>query len=172
MLGTQILLGSDSVLVTWKGPGQPLCVPGADRFTCLISFTPPPPSQNHGQCYYDPCVIKEEPRAQEGKQVAQGHTKTTCRDSSPVSSGAKAQGARCPLLPPPGCAGLGWQKAGLSRLGVVPVLSMGKTCSGTSPGSGLCSCVVCTRLLFSFSIHCFYKCLVCSQCQPALRDGK
>lgn len=91
------------------------------------------PSQSHGQCYYDPCLIKEEPKAQELKQVAQGHTKTTCKSSSPEASGSKAQAARYPLLPPTlVCAGLGWQKTGLSRLGVFPVLSMKKT-SKTSP---------------------------------------
>lgn len=83
--------------------------------------------------------------------MAQGHTETTCKVSSPGSSGAKAQAVRYPILPPPWFV-QGWDGRRLVYLGLERffVFSMEKTCSGTSPGSGLCYCVVCTRLLFLF----------------------
>lgn len=49
--------------------------------------------------------------------MAQGHTETTCKVSSPGSSGAKAQAVRYPILPPPWFV-QGWDGRRLVYLGL------------------------------------------------------
>lgn len=107
MLGTQILLGSDSALATLKGRGLGRCLPSANSFTYVISFTSHNNTGDGG--YPSPCTKKEEPKALELKPVAQGSMGHPAEaDGSPGSPASKSQAARRVSLSPHPALCQGW----------------------------------------------------------------